>query len=89
MDFLGIAGRRYIVFGVANKKSVAYAVTEALTEAGAEVVQVVQNDAVRENVARILPNSDIYTCDVEREEEIDQLASDMSKKYDKFHGFVH
>ncbi len=89
MDFLGIEGRRYVVFGVANKKSVAYAITEVLAEAGAEIVQVVQNEAVKENVARILPDADIYTCDVEREEEIDRLARDLQSRYDKFHGFVH
>ena len=41
MDFLGLAGRRIVVFGLANRKSVACAVGRVLVEAGAEVVQVV------------------------------------------------
>jgi len=89
VDYLGIAGKTYVIFGVANKKSVAYAITEVLQEAGAEVVQVVQNNSVKETVAKILPNADIYTCDVERSEEITEVAEEISRKHPRFHGIVH
>lgn len=89
MDYLNIAGRKFLVFGVANKKSVAYAITDVLSEAGAQVIQVVQNPAVQENVTKILPDADIYTCDVEREEEIWKLVQDVSAKHPRLHGIVH
>ncbi|MCF0233602.1 MAG: enoyl-ACP reductase, partial [Thermoguttaceae bacterium] len=48
MDFLQLSGKRFLIFGVANKKSVAYAVSKMLLEEGAECVFVVQNQAVLE-----------------------------------------
>ena len=80
MDFLDIAGKNFLVFGVANKKSVAYAVGEVLTEANANVIYSVRSEARKESVAKILPAADIYVCDVEREEEIKKLAEDVAKK---------
>lgn len=89
MDYLDIAGRTFLIFGVANKKSVAFFISQILTEAGAEVVYVVQSDAHKESVSKLFPAADIYTCDVEREEEITKLAADIPKKHPKLHGIVH
>lgn len=89
MDFLNVAGKTFLVFGVANKKSVAYFASHILTEAGAEVVYVVQSPAHKESVAKIFPGADIYTCDVERDEEIARLAADVSKKHPRLDGIVH
>ena len=38
-DFLQLKGRRIVIFGVANRKSVAYHIGKLLREAGAEVVE--------------------------------------------------
>ncbi|UCC59829.1 MAG: SDR family oxidoreductase, partial [Dehalococcoidia bacterium] len=89
MDFLDISGKTFLVFGVANKKSVAYFVSQVLNEAGAQVVYVVQSPAHKEAVSKLFPDADIYTCDVEREDEITKLAQDVSKKYPKLNGIVH
>ena len=89
MDFLDITGKTFLIFGVANKKSVAFAVGDVLSEAKANVVYSVQSVEIKENVAKILPDADIFVCDVEREHEIKKLAEDISKRYPKFHGIVH
>jgi enoyl-[acyl-carrier protein] reductase I len=89
MDYLDIAGKTFLVFGVANKKSVAFSIGEVLSEAKANVVYSVRSEDRKESVARILPGTDIYVCDVEREEEIRKLAEDIAKKYPKLHGIVH
>jgi len=89
MEFLDIAEKTFLVFGVANKKSVAFSVGQVLYEAKAEVVYVVQSPEIKESVSKILPDADIYTCDVEREHEIKKLAEDISQKYPKLHGIVH
>jgi len=88
MDFLDIVGKTFLVFGVANKKSVAFSVGEVLSEAKANVIYSVQSVARKESVSKILPGSDIYVCDVEQEQEIKKLAEDISKRY-KIHGIVH
>jgi enoyl-[acyl-carrier protein] reductase I len=89
MDFLDIADKAFLVFGVANKKSVAFSVGEVLSQANANVIYSVRSAARKESVAKILPDSDIFICDVEREQEIKKLAEDVSKKYPKIHGIVH
>jgi enoyl-[acyl-carrier protein] reductase I len=89
MDFLNIEGKRFLVFGVANKKSVAYHVGQVLSEAKAEVVHVVQSPEIKESVSKLFPGADIYTCDVEGEEEIPKLAGDIARKHPTFHGIVH
>lgn len=89
MDFLGLENKNFLVFGVANKKSVAYLVGQVLTEAKAQVIYSVRSPERKEGVSRLLPGADIYTCDVEREEEITKLAEDISRKYPTIHGIVH
>jgi len=89
MDFLDIAGKTFLVFGVANRKSIAFSIGQILTEANANVVYSVRSEERRESVSRILPGSDIFVCDVEREQEIRKLAEEITKKYPKIHGVVH
>ena len=89
MDFLNIANKSFLVFGVANKKSVAFSVGEVLSEAKANVIYSVRSQARKERVAKILPDADIYVCDVEQEQEIQKLAEDIASKHPKIHGIVH
>ena len=88
-DFLQLSGKRMLIFGVANRKSVAYHVGRVLAEAGAECVFVVQNQAIRDAVAKLFPGAEIYTCDVEDESQIERLRAEIASRYDRFHGLVH
>jgi enoyl-[acyl-carrier protein] reductase I len=89
MDFLQLAGKRVLIFGVANRKSVAWHVGRLASEAGAECVYVVQNEAVRASVARLLDPAEVFVCDVEQQTQIDRLRDELSARYDRFHGLVH
>lgn len=78
MSFLALEGKRFLVTGVANKKSVAYFVGRALEREGAQVVYVVRSEARRESVRKILaPQTPIFVCDVEDETQVRQLARDI------------
>jgi enoyl-[acyl-carrier protein] reductase I len=88
-DFLQLDGKRILVFGVANRKSVAWHVSRVLVEAGAEVVYVVRSAERREQVQPLVGQAAVFACDVEFEDQIDALARDLSAKYDVFHGVVH
>ena len=88
-DFLQLEGRRIAVFGVANRKSVAFHVGQVLKQAGAEPVYVVRNDQRRESVAQLLDGDAVFVCDVECPEQIDQLAAELATRYGVFHGLVH
>ncbi|MEM8944185.1 MAG: SDR family oxidoreductase [Planctomycetota bacterium] len=88
-DFLQLEGRRIVVFGVANRKSVAYHVGHTLEEAGAEVVYVVRSESRRESTAKLLAHAEVLVCDVEQQSQIDQLASQLADRYETIHGVVH
>ena len=89
MDFLGLAGKRMLVFGVANRKSVAWHVAQLLREAGAECIYVVQNETVRQAVSKLLPQAAIFVCDVEDQSQIDRLRQEVGARYDRLHGLLH
>jgi enoyl-[acyl-carrier protein] reductase I len=88
-DFLGLSGKTLLVLGVANKKSVAWHVGRTLEEAGANVVYVVRSNERRESVAKLLANSEIHVCDVEFDDQIGQLRSDLAARGHKFAGLLH
>ena len=88
-DFLELAGRRIVVFGVANRKSVAYHIGQVLEQADAEVIYVVRSEQRRVSVTKLLGSAPIFVCDVESQDQIDKLATDLAEQYDELHGFVH
>lgn len=88
-DFLQLAGKRILVMGVANRKSVAWHVSRVLVDAGAEVVYAVRSEARREQVQQLVGDAHVLACDVEFEDQIDRLDRDLSERYDRFDGFLH
>lgn len=88
-DFLQLTGKSILVFGVATRKSVAYHIASTLEEAGAKVVHVVRTEARQTSTAKLFPNSEVYVCDVEFEDQIAQLKQQLAQRGHRFHGFVH
>jgi enoyl-[acyl-carrier protein] reductase I len=89
-DFLQLANRRIAVFGVANKKSVAWHVAQVLKGAGAEVVFVVRSPERQASLARLVGDAPFYVCDVERQDQIDRLAEQFAADFPEgLHGLVH
>ena len=88
-DFLQLAGKRILVMGVANRKSVAWHVSRVLVEAGAEVVYAVRSEARREQVQQLVGDAAVFACDVEFEDQIERLARELAERYDRLDGFVH
>jgi len=89
MSFLGLEGKEILVFGVANRKSVAFNVGKTLKEEGAVPVYVVRSEEVKKSTAKILAGSEVFVCNVENEEEVEKLAADVSKKHAQVYGIVH
>ncbi len=89
MDFLQLANKTILVFGVANKKSVAYHIGRTLADAGAKVVYVVRSEDRKTKVAKLLGDADIFVCDVEHEDQIAQLQNDVAAKHSSIDGLVH
>ena len=89
-SFLGLDGKTVVVFGVANRKSIACHVGKTLEEAGATVVYVVRNEARRQSVGRLLGESaEIHVCDVEFEEQIADARDAIAERHPVVHGLLH
>ena len=88
-DFLELDGKPILIFGVANRKSVAYHIGATLIEQGARPVFVVRSEERRTSVRKLFPTSDVYVCDVESEAQITQLREHLVARGESFHGLVH
>ena len=89
MDWLQLSGKTILVFGVANRKSVAFHVGRTLSECGAEVVYVVRSPRRKESLAKLLGEAPVYVCDVEHEDQIARLRDEIAEQHDVLHGMVH
>ncbi len=89
MSFLNLENKNILVFGVANRKSVAYQTGKILEEQGARVIYSVRSPERREQVRKLLGEAPVYVCDVEREEEIRHLAAAVANDHGSLHGIVH
>lgn len=89
MSFLNLEKKNILVMGVANRKSVAYAVGKSLAEEGANVIYSVRSPARRDSLRKLLGDAPVYVCDVERPAEIEQLASQVAADHGILHGIVH
>lgn len=89
MDFLKISGKLFLVFGVANKKSVAWHIAKNLEDNGATVIYVVRSESRRESTLKLLKDRQVLVCDVEYDEQIQAVAEQLKAEGVKLDGLVH
>ena len=89
MSFLDLENRTFLVVGVANRKSVAYHIAAGLVAEGATVVLAVKDEAAVGAVSKLFPGSDVFPCDVEKEEGVAHLAEAVQARHPVLHGMVH
>jgi len=80
------------VFGVANKRSIAWAIAQQMQQAGAQLAITYQNERLKQEADGLiaaLPNSQAFQCDVSQDEEIDQLFQQLKSRYGKLDSLVH
>jgi enoyl-[acyl-carrier protein] reductase I len=84
--------RAGIVFGVANKRSIAWAIAQALAGAGMRLAFTYQGERLRENVeelASTLPGSVLYPCDVGADAEIAAVFAGVERDLGRLDALVH
>jgi enoyl-[acyl-carrier protein] reductase I len=87
-----LEGKVAVVFGVANKRSIAWGITQKLQAAGARLAVTYQNERLRreaEELIQSLPGAAAFQCDVSHEHEIEALFDELKKRYGKLHILVH
>jgi enoyl-[acyl-carrier protein] reductase I len=88
-DWLGLAGKRVLVTGVANRRSIAWHVHRGLLECGALPLHLVRDEATRTATAKLLEGSEVHVCDVEHQAEIDALAARLTADGVRLAGLLH
>ena len=81
-----------IIFGVANKRSIAWATAQALSEAGARLAFTYQGERLKENVESLtqdMAGSLILPCDVTKPEEVDATFKRVREEFGRLDFLVH
>jgi enoyl-[acyl-carrier protein] reductase I len=89
-DFLQVSGKTFLVFGVANRKSVAWFIAKSLEEQGAKVLYSVRSEMRRQSLASLLGGKPVFICDVEQEGAANRIAGEIAAAGHKvLNGIVH
>lgn len=92
MDSLSMNGKVTLVTGIANRRSIAWAIAKALHAAGAKPVLTYQNERLKEpaeELANSLDSGLALQCDVTNEEEVEAVAKAIESHYGHLDGLVH
>ncbi|WP_395004789.1 enoyl-ACP reductase FabI [Cypionkella sp.] len=87
-----MAGKRGLIMGLANDKSIAWGIAQALAAQGAEIAFSYQGDALKKRVLPLIQSigmSEMVDCDVASDESIDALFAHLSKIWGKIDFLVH
>jgi enoyl-[acyl-carrier protein] reductase I len=87
-----LKGQTAVVFGLANKRSIAWAIAQKLSAAGAQIAICYQMERLRpeaEALAAELPDAATFECDVSSDEQIDAVFAKLKEKYGKLDILVH
>ena len=89
MSFLKLENKRFLITGVANKKSVAYFSAKTLEDNGADLIFTVLNEDIKEKVSKIFPGKEIYILDVENTDEVNAFGKKLTIDKVVLNGFLH
>ena len=87
-----VKGKKGLIMGVANERSIAWGISKKLSENGAELAFTYLGDALKRRVeplAQSVNSNLILSCNVESKEEISKLFEDIKKKWGKLDFVVH
>jgi enoyl-[acyl-carrier protein] reductase I len=90
-DFL--KGKKGIIFGVANKRSIAWSIASALSSHGAQLAFAYQGERLKENVESLIETlpqkAPLYECDVTRDDQIHSVFEQVGREFGSLHFLVH
>jgi enoyl-[acyl-carrier protein] reductase I len=82
-----------IIFGVANKRSIAWATALSMHEAGARLAFTYQGDRLKENVESLtnesMPGSLLLSCDVTKQDEVDEAFRRVGQEFGRLDFLIH
>ena len=85
-------GKKGLIMGVANERSIAWGISQKLAEAGAELAFTYLGDALKKRVvplAEKLNSKVTFSCDVENKEQVIKLFEDIKSEWGQIDFVVH
>ena len=85
-------GKKGLIMGVANERSIAWGISQKLAETGAELAFTYLGDALKKRViplAEKLNSKATFSCDVENKEEVIKLFEDIKSQWGEIDFVVH
>ena len=92
MYTVDLSGKNALVFGVANQRSIAWAIAQALHEAGARVALTYQNERLRESVQALaaeIGDAPLFQCDMAVDEDVVNLYQQVGESLGSLSILVH
>ena len=89
---MDLKGKKYLVLGVANERSIAWAITQGLAQAGADIALTYVNEAIEKRVRPLAAEINCQTvlpCDVQSDEAIAKMFAELKAKWGTLDGIVH
>lgn len=89
---INLQGKRGLVMGVSNARSLGWAIAERLRDAGAELAFSYQGERLKEDLEKLtrdMPGTRLYPCDVTREEELQATFADLREAWGSLDYVVH
>ncbi len=87
-----LTGKRALIVGVLNNRSIAYGIARSMRQQGAELAFTYVNDQLKERVETVAHEFEspiVLPCDVSSDEQITQLFKSLQAHWDKFDILVH
>jgi enoyl-[acyl-carrier protein] reductase I len=87
-----LAGKHGLIIGVANKRSISWAIAQAAQASGARLALTYPSQRLEENVRELaakLENPLVLPCDVGSDDQIEALASDLDREFGGLDFLVH
>ena len=89
---IDLTGRNAVIFGVANDRSIAWAIARTLAESGARIALTYQNDRLKDRVARLADTLDdavILPCDASEDGQIQEVFESLQAEMGSLSVLVH
>ncbi len=92
MYSINLEGKKGVVFGVANQRSIAWAIAQTLHEAGATLAFTYQNERLKESVARLVQSwgdVPLIECDVAQDDHLPRAFAALKERFGSLDMAVH
>lgn len=85
-----LTGKKILVMGVANNRSIAWGCAQAMAKQGAKIIYTYQNDRLKKFISKLVSDDHrLIECDVASDSSIQQAFTTINDRFGKIDGLVH